>query len=221
VPAQRGGQLSAPCPLSHARGYGQRVCPRAPAQGRGAWRMSMCRALVARVPRERERNGVQKMSAHFFFFFAACALRLPSIPHHMDALLSAFSTRPDTGGVEFWHGAERSGWLMKQGDKRRRGICVAALASSPRLLTFTRTSSTHSGELIKTWRRRCVGKAGDGEGREAARARMEGESNVREQHARSAVYNLPLFYFNQNPLSAGLSSRTARSSGSRQTPSGR
>ena len=30
----------------------------------------------------------------------------------------------DTGGVEFWHGAERAGWLMKQ------------------------------GEIIKTWRRR-------------------------------------------------------------------
>jgi len=174
----------------------------------------------ARAPRERAK-WCAEVRCPLFFFFAACALRLPSIPHDMDALLSAFSTRPDTGGVEFWHGAERSGWLMKQGDKRRRGICVAALASSPRLLTFTRTSSTHSGELIKTWRRRCVGKAGDGEGREAARARMEGESNVREQHARSAVYNLPLFYFNQNPLSAGLSSRTARSSGSRQTPSGR
>lgn len=93
----------------------------------------MCRALVARVPRERERNGVQKMSAHFFFFFAACALRLPSIPHHMDALLSAFSTRPDTGGVEFWHGAERSGWLMKQGDKRRRGHlrCCARVLAAP------------------------------------------------------------------------------------------
>mmetsp|Transcript_19682 Transcript_19682/g.35142 ORF Transcript_19682/g.35142 Transcript_19682/m.35142 type:complete len:133 (-) Transcript_19682:292-690(-) len=35
-----------------------------------------------------------------------------------------FGTKPDAGDVEYWHGPERAGWLMKQ------------------------------GEYIKTWRRR-------------------------------------------------------------------
>ena len=33
----------------------------------------------------------------------------------MDAINSLFATKADAGGVEFWHGPERAGWLMKQG----------------------------------------------------------------------------------------------------------
>ena len=69
----------------------------------------------------------------------------------MDALLASFSTRPDTGGVEFWHGAERSGWLMKQGESGRRergreeGIhFFACVFIGPRPHPLTRPHLVHS-----------------------------------------------------------------------------
>lgn len=34
----------------------------------------------------------------------------------MSFLAQALGSRPSTGDIEFWHGAERSGWLMKQGE---------------------------------------------------------------------------------------------------------
>ena len=46
----------------------------------------------------------------FLRFFSLCPT--PS----MSFLAQALGSRPSTGDIEFWHGAERSGWLMKQGE---------------------------------------------------------------------------------------------------------
>ena len=47
----------------------------------------------------------------------------------MSFLAQALGSRPSTGDIEFWHGAERSGWLMKQGEKYMlRGQSIDALS---------------------------------------------------------------------------------------------
>ena len=92
----------------------------------------------------------------------------------MDTLMGAFSARPDTGGVEFWHGAERTGWLMKQGVKEGRCGHVAeerawkkktGAGASHTLHTSNHPPRNRPGEFIKTWRRRYV-VSGVAEGRE-------------------------------------------------------
>ena len=83
----------------------------------------------------------------------------PHATHEMDALLSAFQARPDTGNIEFWHGAERAGWLMKQGKEGGRGreaCCCYAGALGLGVVAHTHAlyPSSSTGEIIKTWRRR-------------------------------------------------------------------
>ncbi len=55
------------------------------------------------------------------------------------------------GDVEFWHGAERAGWLMKQG-----GLSAPPLAAPAHASVAHAEASVAgvAGEYIKTWRRR-------------------------------------------------------------------
>jgi len=64
-------------------------------------------------------------------------LLIPSRRKTMSFLAQALGSRPSTGDIEFWHGAERSGWLMKQGenDCLRGNRCSLSMP----LLFFWRT----------------------------------------------------------------------------------
>ena len=100
------------------------------------------RARAGAREREREReekmrvrgggerkNGKKKKSIarpHLHFF---TLLSRSSPTPTMSFLAQALGSRPSTGDIEFWHGAERSGWLMKQGEKYMlRGQSIDALS---------------------------------------------------------------------------------------------
>ena len=57
--------------------------------------------------------------------------------------------KQQVGDVEFWHGNERAGWLMKQGVHLR---VVSAVTQTPGRSVDNRCLL--AGEFIKTWRRR-------------------------------------------------------------------
>lgn len=56
--------------------------------------------------------------------------------------------KQQVGDVEFWHGNERAGWLMKQGADLH--VCVSLSGVTGRSVD----SRLLAGEFIKTWRRR-------------------------------------------------------------------